>query len=145
MSKLRAKFFKDDTTNADMVEITMIGDPNTLIERVTPKRVAQFPQDWAAYEQGKGEVEVIGTPLLDVPGVSRDMAMGLKLKGVRTAEELAALDEAASKALGMGIYTMSKIARNMLAAKRLDALEAQAAEAPRRGRPPKAETHEAAA
>lgn len=139
MSKLRAKFFKDDATGQDLLELTILGDPNTLIEKVTPKRVTQFPAEWAAYEQGKAEPEIVGTPMLDVPGMSREMAIGLKLKGVRTAEELAALDEAAAKGLGMGIMTLAKIARNMLAARKLEAIEAD-----RPARRPKAEAQPAA-
>ena len=69
-----------------------------------------------------------------VPGIDKGLAMSLRLRGVRTAEELAGLDEAAAKGLGMGIYTFGKAARNLLAAKKLEALEALQAEAPRRRR-----------
>ena len=69
-----------------------------------------------------------------MPGIDKGLAMALRLKGVRTAEELAGLDEAAAKGLGMGIYTFGKAARNLLAAKKLEALEALQAEAPNRRR-----------
>jgi predicted RecB family nuclease len=68
-----------------------------------------------------------------VPGIDKDKAMQLKLKGVRTAEELAALDDAACNAVGMGTLTFRKIARLLLQTKKLEA----EAEMPRRGRPPK--------
>lgn len=135
MNKLRAKFFKDDAR--DMVEISIIGDPNTLIRRVTPEDVARFTPEWDAYQAGETEVQIVGTPLTDVPGIDKGAALALKLKGVRTAEELAALDEAASKGLGMGVFTFSKSAQLLLKARQYDALEADTA--PRRGpgRPPK--------
>lgn len=133
-SKLRAKFFKDDDTKLDMVEISWIGEGQTLIRKATPQDVARFPLEWQAHEAGKGEIEIKGTPLTEVPGIDKGLAMALRLKGVRTAEELAGLDEAAAKGLGMGIYTFGKAARNLLAAKKLEALEALQAEAPKRRR-----------
>jgi hypothetical protein len=133
-TKLRAKFFKDDDTGLDMLEISWIGEGQTLIRKVTPEDVAKFPLEWQAHENGKGEVEIKGTSLLEVPGIDKGMAMALRLKGVRTAEELAGLDEASAKSLGMGVFTFGKAARNLLAAKRLEALEALQAEAPKRRR-----------
>lgn len=143
--KLRAKFFKDDTTGRDMVEIKIIGDPSTWMGKATPEHIAKFPKDWEAYQAGEKEVDVGGTALTEVPGVDRNLALALKLKGVRNAEELAGLDEAAAKGLGMGMYTLAKTAKLLLAAKRTEALDAVVQEAPRRGRPPKTEQPEAAA
>lgn len=145
MSRLRAKFFKDEDTAKDMIQISWVGEATSLIRKVTPADVNRFPSEWAAYESGQSEVEVVGTPLTEVPGIDKNLAMGLRLKGVRTVEELAALDEAASKGLGMGIFTFSKSARNLLAARELEAMKAMQAEAPRRGRPPKTEAETVAA
>lgn len=143
--KLRATFFKDDALGRDMVEIKMIGDPNTFIRKVTPEDVLKFPREWEAYQAGAKEVDVGGTPITEVPGVDRNLALALKLKGVRNAEELAALDEAAAKGLGMGIYTMSRTARLLIAAKRQEAMDALVETQVKRGpgRPPKSETQEA--
>ncbi len=143
--KLRATFFKDDVTGRDMVVVKIIGDTSTSIRKVTPEDIMKFPRDWENYQAGNKEVDVGGTALTEVPGVDRNLALALKLKGVRNAEELAALDEAAAKGLGMGIYTMSRTARLLIAAKRTEALDAVVQEAPRRGRPPKTEQPEAAA
>lgn len=134
--KLRGKFFKDDVTGRDMIEIRIVGDPSTLISKVQPEHVVKFAREWEAYQQGNTEVDVGGTPLTEVPGIDRNLAMALKLKGVRNAEELAALDEAGSKNLGMGILTASKAAKNLVRMKELEAMQALMAEAPRRGRPP---------
>ena len=142
MSKVRAKFFKDDDgQHRDMVEISIIGDPNTLIRKVTPEDVQRFPRDWEAYQAGEAEVVVVGTPLTDVPGIDKGVSLALELKGVRTAEELAALVEAATKGLGMGMTTFAQSARLLLKAKQYDALEADTAPARRGpGRPPKSES-----
>lgn len=128
--RLRAKFFRDEFTNRDMIEIKIIGDPNTHVTKVDPSHIAKWPDEWRAYEQGKAEVEVVGTPLQEVPGITRELAMGLKLKGVRTAEELAALDNEAAKQLGPGLMTLAKVARLMLQAKELEAIKA----VPKRGK-----------
>jgi hypothetical protein len=131
--KTRAKFFKDELGRA-MVHISAIGDPCDIIQKVEPRHITRFPQEWAAYEQGQSEPEIVGTPLMEVPGMVKDKAMQLKLKGVRTAEELAALDDAACNAVGMGTLTFRKIARLLIQSKKL---EAEAEMMPRRGRPPK--------
>lgn len=135
--KLRGKFFKDDATGRDMIEIRIVGDPSTLISKVQPEHVVKFAREWEAYQQGATEVDVGGTPITEVPGVDRNVALALKLKGVRNAEELAALDEAAAKGLGMGIFTMSKAAKQLVRLKELEAMQSMLADAPRRGRPPK--------
>jgi hypothetical protein len=141
MSKLRVKFFKDE--GRDYAETTIIGDPNTLIEKVNEWHVKTFPREWEAYQRDGGEVHVQGTPLTEVPGIDRNVALSLKLKGVRVAEELAALDDGAAQGLGMGMMTFIKSARLLMKAK---AAEAQleviaAAEQIKRGpgRPPKTE------
>ncbi len=142
VNKLRAKFFRDDEANRDMVEIRIIGDPNSLIRKVTPQDVERWPNEWNGYQAGKSELEVKGTPLMDVPGLDKGRAMSLKLQGVRTAEELAGLDEAAAKGLGLGTWTLVRVAKAFLAERRLEALEALTEDAPKRGpgRPPKSET-----
>jgi predicted amidohydrolase len=139
MSKLRVKFFKDE--GRDYAEVTIVGDPNSLIQKVNETHVKRFPREWEAYQRDAGEVEVKGTPLTEVPGIDRNVALSLKLKGVRVAEELAALDDGAAQGLGMGMMTFIKSARLLMKAK---AAEAQleviaAAEVIKRGpgRPPK--------
>ena len=123
IGKTRAKFFKDDVTGRDMVELSAVGDTSTAIVKVSPEWVAKFPREWAAYEQGQAEVTVTGTSLMEVPGVERDSLMRLKLAGVRTVEELAGLDEAAAKSLGLGGVTFWKSAKLLLRSKQLEALE----------------------
>lgn len=146
-AKLRANFFKDVDGKQDLIEIVIIGDPNTLIKKVTTEHVGRFPREWEAYQSGQSEVKVEGTPLTDVPGVDRTAALAMKLKGVRTAEELAALDEAAATSMGMNMRTFVKAAKNLVqlrefekAREREEKLKALDEDKPRRGRPPRAET-----
>ena len=146
-AKLRANFFKDVDGKQDLIEIVIIGDPNTLIKKVAPEHVKTFPREWEAYQSGQTEIKVDGTPLTEVPGIDRNLALALKLKGVRTAEELAALDEAAATGLGMNMRTFVSSAKNLVKIKAYEKQEAaQAAmlaaveeDKPRRGRPPKVE------
>jgi hypothetical protein len=138
-NKLRAKFFKDG--ERDYIEITIIGDPCTVLRKVTVQDTQRFPIDWAAYVAGEKEIVIDGSPLTDVPGVDRNLSLAYKLKGVRTAEELAALDEMSAKSLGMGGLTTWQAARNLVRLRQLEAL----AEAPRRGRPPKVQEEPMAA
>lgn len=137
-SKVRAKFFKGET-GLDYVELSIIGDPNTVIRKVGPADTVRFPKEWEAYSAGNGELPVEGTPLTDIPGIDANVSLGLRLKGVRTAEELAGLDEGAAKALGMGMWTFCQNARNMLKLREMEAMQEMVAAAPRRGRPPKSD------
>lgn len=140
-NKLRAKFFKDDM-GKPYVEIAIVGDPNTLIRKVSPEDATRFPREWAAFEQGESEVKVDGTPLTEIPGVDRDASLSLRLKGIRTVEEMAGLDEGAAKALGMGGLTFWKAAKLLLRAQEAERMAAAIADAPKRDRLPKNETTE---
>lgn len=126
VNKLRATFFRDGAR--DMIEIKIIGDPNTVIRKVEPKDLSQFASEWTAYEAGKGDVDVGGTPLTEVPGILPALAVAWKLKGVRNAEELAALDDHAIRSLGMNALSFRTAAQNLLAARELAELKAERAE-----------------
>lgn len=149
-SPLRVTFFKHADGQRDMAEIKIVGDPNSVIKKVTPEVASQFPREWESYMQRQDSVVVEGTPLIEVPGIDRNAAANLKMQGVRVAEELAALDEAQAKALGLGGITFWKAAKNLIKLKQLEAMqsvmEAHQAkvaaddEPKRRGRPPKADT-----
>lgn len=141
-NKVRGKFYKGDD-GRDYVHITILGDPCDVIHKVRPEHTMQFAAEWAAYQAGEAEVQVDGTPLTDVPGIDKNMALAYRLKGIRTADELAALDEAAAQSLGLGGLTFWKSANLLMKVKKAEALEALAAERPRRGRPPNPPAEEA--
>lgn len=137
MSKLRATFFKDG--KRDMIHIKIVGDPCDNIEKVTPAHIAAYPREWEQYQSGQEHVDVGGTELTEVPGITRDIATAYRLKGVRNAEELRALDDAAVKSLGMQGLAHRRAADLLLKEKELEALKALQAEVKRGpGRPPKA-------
>lgn len=144
---IRATFYFDEDRNRDMVELKIVGDPNTIKLKVTPELAAQYPRDWENYQKGKGgDVVVPGTTLTEVPGVDRDAAIRLRIQGVRTAEELAGLDEGQAKALGLGGLTFWKAAKQLIKLRELEALQAVVEEQKAKrgpGRP--AKTEEAAA
>lgn len=144
MSNLRARFYRDG--NSDWVEITIIGDPNVAIRKVSQQDIADFPLEWQAYLDQSSEPEPDGLPLTDVPGLTPEVAKRYRQNRIRTVEELAALSDMACARLGMGVLTMRKAAQNHLAALRLERLEAVTmngpAEPKRRGRPPKAATEQ---
>lgn len=149
-SPIRAEFFKDVDGQRDMVELKIVGDPNSLIKKVTPEIAGEFPREWEAYQkrQGSHTVEIDGTSLLEVPGVDRNAATTLRMHGVRTAEELAALDEAQAKALGLGGVTFWKAAKLLVQVQQAEKFKALLGKAEvsevvpekrKPGRPPKIE------
>lgn len=109
---IRARFF--DNNGVDHIEIKIVGSPDTVIRKAKPEDVARFPDIYEAYKGGKKE-EVEGIPLEEIPGMSPSRAVALRLKGVRVAEELAALDDAPAKAaIGMGWMDIRKAAQNVV-------------------------------
>jgi hypothetical protein len=134
MGNVRAKFFRDG--QSDRVEISIVGDPNTLVTKVQPKHLAQFPVEWAHYRSGEKEIDYGGTELTEVPGITASVATALKLQGIHNAEMLASISDAAAHGMGMGGLTMRNTAQLLLRAAPAPAAADKPAPA-RRGRPPK--------
>jgi len=122
-SNLRPVFSREN--GQDYIEISIVGDPNVFRGKVTPKDVARFPREWDAYQKGRpADEDVPGTPLTEIPGLTPNIAAQLKLKGVRTVEELAGLNDMACSQVGMGALTLRKSANLLIRARQADALEA---------------------
>lgn len=122
MSNLRAKFWNE--RNSDWVEISIIGDPSTVVRKVQPQDIENFPQEYEAFKKKKPEPEAKGTPLTDVKGIGETLAKKLRANGIRTAEELAETpDGALPKAVGMGAYEIRKEAQRLLSGRREEAIE----------------------
>lgn len=128
----RPTFFFDVVKNCDMVEIRSITDTKcTVIKKVTPDVVEQFAKEWQSYKDGRPVDDIGGTPLTEVPGLERNAIVMLGLKGIRNAEELAALSDSMAQQLGMGVLSWCRTARLLVKSKQYDALED--ATAPKRG------------
>jgi hypothetical protein len=113
MSNVRAEFYT--ANNSTWVRIKIIGDPNEVERKVRDEDKARFPKEWAAFESGQDAPEPEGTPLTEIEGFSDQAATAYRAKGVRTVEELAALDDGALKGLGMGSLTHRKAAQALVA------------------------------
>lgn len=135
---VKAKFFKDG--NKDIIEVAVIGDPNIYHGKVTPQDIARFPKEWEAYQAGLDLPQPEGLDLMEIPGMTQQLAQWYKLHGVAVVEQLAEASDIAIQKLGMGSATFRKHAQNLLKAK---AFEAQAAMAAAAVKEPK--SHAAAA
>lgn len=142
---LRVHFFFDGSKH--MAEVTSVTDDKaTNIKKVTPDLIKQFPREWEAYEKGLETIDVGGIPLDEVPGLDRNAVMGLRLKGVRNAEELAALSDSMLQQMGMGFLGWGRAARNLVKLKELEAMTAVMDEVKQKrgpGRPRKDDVAEA--
>lgn len=121
---LRPEFYRNEDTGAVMVRVANLASKDIYEAKAQPEHIKQFPDAYEAFEKGKSE-PVSGTPLTDIPGITREVARGYRLKNIRNAEELAALSDAACTALGHGILTARKSAQMLLKANHADALQAQ--------------------
>lgn len=133
-----AQFVNVDGIDFVRIQIDRHSD---LTQRVTPAHIQRYPKAWAAYQEGKPEIEIDGTPLTEIPGVDKDLAINWKLRGIRTVEELAALHEGNAREFGMGGLTQWQMAKILVEKKQQEALLEMTTE-PRRGpgRPRKEET-----
>ena len=121
MSNVRAMFYNEN--KVDYVEISIIGDPSTVVRKVTEQDKQRFKSDWDGYKKSE-DVIVEGIPLTDVKGIGKQLAKKLESNGIRTAEELAETpDGALPLAVGMGGMTIRKEAQSMLSSKKQKALD----------------------
>ena len=110
---LRAIFFEDER-GIVMLEVSIVGDPSTVVKKPTAAHKEQFAQEWEAFTQGREEVEPEGTPLTDVKGIGKKLAAKMKSNGIHTAEQLAVVNDGGLDAVGMSGYTHRQNARDLL-------------------------------
>ena len=113
---IRAKFFEEqrETATVVLVEISVIGDTSTVVQKATNELKKQFSDEWAAFSGGSSDVEVEGTPLTKVKGIGPKLASKLKVNGIHTAEQLADVNDGGLEAVGMSAYTHRQSARELL-------------------------------
>ena len=128
-----------------MLELRPKGHKDIAAHRLKPHNseelIRRFPDSWKSY-QGE-QVEMTGTPLTDLPGLSPERAAGWSIVGIRTVEDLATANDAVLNNLGFGARDHQKKAKNMLAAQEREQGEAEPKPKRRPGRPRKAETENA--
>ena len=140
-------------------------DKQVFWSEVTPEIKQRFPQAYAAFKAGVA-APVVGTPI-EMLGLGPSSVEMMRLKGVRTVEDLAQLGDSGLEGLGMGARELqakakaflgktsersvqleqdlaAERARNTQLAEQMAALQAQVAElaatqARPRGRPKKVE------
>ena len=123
MSNLRANFWHEN--NSDWVEISIVGDPSTVVRKVQEKDIENFPKEYEAFKsKGKKPVKIEGTDLEEVEGIGPALKKKLLANGIRTAEELAETpDGALPRAIGMGAFTIRKAAQELVHGRREKKLE----------------------
>lgn len=143
----------------DFVQIMVPGDPKNQVTRVAEKTdKARFVKTWTAYQAGR-ELSESGTPIEQWPLLSKAQALELKGAGIATVEIFADVSDANLQKLGPGYKRLQVKAKDYLASADKDAaaqawtkerdalyeriaqlemvIEAQQADAPRKGRPRK--------
>ena len=117
MSNLRANFFKSED-GIDMVELSIIGDPNSVIHKVESRAKEfekNFPREWSEFYKDKSPAKTIKTTNLDIlECMSKRKIDALKLEGVECVEQLAELSDGACHGLGKGTLDYRKEAKEFL-------------------------------
>tara|TARA_R100000781_G_scaffold18090_1_gene14145 strand:- start:42 stop:437 length:396 start_codon:yes stop_codon:yes gene_type:complete len=117
MSNLRATFYKSEE-GIDLVELKLIGDPNSVIYKVSEKSEQlkkDFPKEWASFYKDKSPAKTIKTTNLDIlECMSKRKIDALKLEGVESVEQLAELSDGACHGLGKGTLDYRKEAKEFL-------------------------------
>lgn len=124
---VRARFWKDDDTKKVWCEERVAVSGDTVSMKAGPEHIQKWPAEYEAFMKGMDEVDVGGTPLTDVPGISKQIAQQYRLKGIRNAEELSAVSDGICSQLGLGALSARKAAQNLLAASEAAQLKAQLA------------------
>ena len=123
MGNIRIDFLPSEDGKPDLVEIRRVGDPNTVLYKVTEKvewLAEHFPAELAAYEKSGGKVSAAnikpqGTELTVLKGVGPRRAQTLINREVATVEQLSELSDASVSSLGAGTVDLRKLARDYLA------------------------------
>lgn len=133
------------------------GDSTNVVERVAKDHdIKMYPREWEAFQRQQ-VTGVSGTPLEQWPQVTRAQVKEAKYFEVHTVEQMAELSDMSCQRMGMGFAELRTKAKAYLEAAKgtaaqtaqaaenqrlhdeIEALKAQLAEMPRRGRPPKVE------
>lgn len=112
----RARFYRQG--DRDYVEISFVGQKDTVIRRVGPEHMARFKPEWDAYCDGRPLDRRKGTPLTDL--LNEQRAEQFVVRNIHNLEELAALDDMQCQGLGHGTLTDRQHARQLIVRRKLD-------------------------
>tara|TARA_R100001198_G_scaffold15463_1_gene7419 strand:+ start:77 stop:484 length:408 start_codon:yes stop_codon:yes gene_type:complete len=116
----RITIYRDPTNKFDLVEIKLIGDPNTVIYKMKDKEEQikqEFPDDYYAYYKNKKPVvkEKKETPLTKLKSLNRNKKKFFEMEGITSIEQLAGLSDGACHGLGKDVLDHRKEAKQFLA------------------------------
>lgn len=84
------------------IRIQHPGDRNNVLEtKVTEHYKKRFPREWQEFES-RGANAVVGTPLSQWPQITKSHVKEAEYFGIRTVEQLAAVNDGAIQKIGMG-------------------------------------------
>jgi hypothetical protein len=113
----RITIYRDPTNKFDLVEIKLIGDPNTVIYKMKDKEEQikqEFPDDY--YKNKKPKVqEKKETPLSKLKSLNRNKKKFFEMEGITSIEQLAELSDGACHGLGKDVLDHRKEAKQFLA------------------------------
>ncbi|SDI70439.1 hypothetical protein [Salipiger marinus] len=92
------------------------GDPKTIVHRYTSPEEASrlWPREYALFTQFE-DVPAQGTPLSELPGISRSQILQLELVGLRCVEDLQEISDDQAAQHGMEVSRARKVALKWLA------------------------------
>ncbi len=108
----QARFFRQK--DKDYIEISFIGNPDTLIQKVTPELMARYRDEWNAYCDGTPMKQRPGTALTEIKEMTPERAAELIRRNVHNLEELAALNDHQCQGLGHGTMTLRRTAQGIV-------------------------------
>lgn len=102
--------------DVEFVEKFVVGDKTSIVQRpATDLDRRQHAQEYALFKQGDAE-QVSGTPLKELPGVTKSQLEELVYVKVRTVEQLASISDGNLQQMGMGYRSLRDRAKDWLAA-----------------------------
>ena len=116
MGNLRVNIFKSEDGKQDLVEFKLIGDPNTVIYKMTEKEEQikkEFPAEYNAYYKTKKPIPK-ATPISKLKTINKSKIKFFDLEGICSIEQLADLSDGACHGLGKDVLDCRKQARNYL-------------------------------
>jgi hypothetical protein len=94
-SHVEASFMQVD--GRDTIKLKFLLTPGDyLVRAVESADIEKYPNEWKVYSALRPQGEMTGTRLSTIPGITPQIAAMISLKGVTSAEALAALDNYAA-------------------------------------------------